>query len=180
MLQAHASSIGLAQAALEAVNGFNLFGEKGATHSVIYSDTDAHNRNRSILQTLLPRESNTKNVDAGLLSVISFPAFAIHNEDLYEKTKTKIVEDLEGRHGFKRFIYDGFGTVEEDPARRFYLKGETIKFENIENEWPIFYLFMIVDGVFSNLPHQVEKYQDLLAKRVIYDGLGGNTSSSCQ
>ena len=52
--------IGLAKAALEAVNGFNLFGERGSISSVIYVDIDAHNRNRSIFMTLLPRESNTK------------------------------------------------------------------------------------------------------------------------
>jgi hypothetical protein len=32
------------QAALEAVNGFNLYGSKNASYSVIYADIDAHNR----------------------------------------------------------------------------------------------------------------------------------------
>lgn len=56
----HASSIGLAKSALEAINGCNLFGEKGASWSVVYVDIDAHNRNRSIFETLLPRESTSK------------------------------------------------------------------------------------------------------------------------
>lgn len=56
----HASSIGLAKSALEAINGCNLFGEKGASWSVVYVDIDAHNRNRSIFETLLPRESSSK------------------------------------------------------------------------------------------------------------------------
>lgn len=56
----HASSIGMAKAALEAINGCNLFGEKGASWSVVYVDIDAHNRNRSIFETLLPRESSSK------------------------------------------------------------------------------------------------------------------------
>lgn len=56
----HASSIGIAKAALEAINGCNLFGEKGASWSVIYVDIDAHNRNRSIFETLLPRASSSK------------------------------------------------------------------------------------------------------------------------
>lgn len=56
----HASSIGLAKSALEAINGCNLFGEKGASWSVVYVDIDAHNRNRSIFETLLPRESCSK------------------------------------------------------------------------------------------------------------------------
>lgn len=50
----------MAKSALEAINGCNLFGEKGASWSVIYVDIDAHNRNRSIFETLLPRESSTK------------------------------------------------------------------------------------------------------------------------
>ena len=50
-----ASSIGMAKAALEAVNGFNLFGDRGSNYSVIYADIDAHNRNRSIFETLLPK-----------------------------------------------------------------------------------------------------------------------------
>lgn len=59
------SSIGMAKAALEAINGCNLFGEKGSSVSVIYVDIDAHNRNRSIFETLLPRESSSK--------VLTFP-----------------------------------------------------------------------------------------------------------
>ena len=58
--EVHASSIGMAKAALESINGFNLFGENGANWSVIYVDIDAHNRNRSIFETLLPRESGSK------------------------------------------------------------------------------------------------------------------------
>ncbi len=33
------SSIGMAKAALEAMNGFNLYGDKGANWSVVYVDT---------------------------------------------------------------------------------------------------------------------------------------------
>ena len=58
--EVNASSIGMAKAALESINGFNLFGENGANWSVIYVDIDAHNRNRSIFETILPRESGSK------------------------------------------------------------------------------------------------------------------------
>jgi phosphorylase kinase alpha/beta subunit len=50
----------MAKSALEAVNGLNLFGDKGAAWSVVYVDIDAHNRNRAIFETLLPRESSSK------------------------------------------------------------------------------------------------------------------------
>ena len=54
------SSIGLAKAALESINGENLFGNQGASWTVVYVDIDAHNRNRTIFNTILPRESNSK------------------------------------------------------------------------------------------------------------------------
>lgn len=63
----NASSIGMAKSALETINGCNLFGEKGASWSVIYVDIDAHSRNRSIFETLLPRESSSKNTDSSMI-----------------------------------------------------------------------------------------------------------------
>ncbi|KAI5742782.1 hypothetical protein M8J77_011338 [Diaphorina citri] len=168
----HASSIGMAKSALEAVNGCNLFGEKGASWSVIYVDIDAHNRNRSIFETLLPRESSSKGVDSALIPTISFPAFATHEETLYTKTKGNIERRLQGHHGFKRFGRDGFKTALEDKSRRYYNLGETKEFENIECEWPIIYLFMIIDGMFKNLPDQVEKYRDLLKALMTKDDNG--------
>ncbi|KAG5879244.1 hypothetical protein JTB14_017097 [Gonioctena quinquepunctata] len=168
----HASSIGFAKAALEAINGCNLFGEKGASWSVVYVDIDAHNRNRSIFETLLPRESCSKDVDSSLLLTISFPAFSTHEESLYQETKQNIVGCLKGSYGFKRFIRDGYKCESEDPARRFYDKGEIKNFENIECEWPLFYIFMIIDGVFKTLPDQIQEYQDLLKERLMVDHHG--------
>lgn len=54
------SSIGMAKAALEAINGLNLFGDRGANWSVVYIDIDAHFRNRTTFDSLLPRESASK------------------------------------------------------------------------------------------------------------------------
>ncbi|KAF7266397.1 hypothetical protein GWI33_020273 [Rhynchophorus ferrugineus] len=165
----HASSIGMAKSALEAINGCNLFGEKGASWSVVYVDIDAHNRNRSIFETLLPRESCSKEVDSCLLPTISFPAFASHEEMLYNRTKINIVSKLRGEYGFKRFTRDGYKTVLEDPNQKFYKKEDIKKFDGIECEWPLFYIFMIIDGVFKNMPDQINEYQDLLKKRIYLD-----------
>lgn len=127
----HSSSIGFAKAALEAINGQNLFGgdqefqiisyniiwfenlDKGASWSVIYVDIDAHSRNRSIFETLLPRESTSKTTSASLLPTISWPAFATHDSVLYNRTKAKLVKRLKGNYGFKRFQRDGYGSVLE-------------------------------------------------------------------
>jgi phosphorylase kinase alpha/beta subunit len=172
--EVHASSIGMAKAALEAVNGFNLFGERGTNNSVIYADIDAHNRNRAIFEALLPRESSTKNTDASLLCAISYPAFATQSVKLYKATKERVVKELSGGWGFKRFVRDGFGTELEEQGRRYYNDGETIDFQGVENEWPIFYIFMIIDGVFKELPEQVTEYRTLLDKRLTSDPATGD------
>ncbi|XP_055382717.1 probable phosphorylase b kinase regulatory subunit beta isoform X2 [Condylostylus longicornis] len=165
----HASSIGMAKSALEAINGCNLFGEKGASWSVVYVDIDAHNRNRSIFETMLPRESSSKGVDASLLITLSFPAFASHEERLVDQTKSNIVKRLRGKHGFKRFSRDGYLSQLEDKTRRYYNKGEIKDFEGNEVEWPIFYVFMIIDGVFKNNIEQIEEYQSLLRRCMYFD-----------
>ncbi|XP_077542615.1 putative phosphorylase b kinase regulatory subunit beta isoform X3 [Haemaphysalis longicornis] len=169
----HSSSIGMAKSALEAINGCNLFGDKGASWSVIYVDVDAHNRNRSIFETLLPRESSSKNTDTGLLMAVSFPCFATHDDYLYKRTKDKIIRKLHrSNYGIKRFLRDGYGTVLEDRSRKYYTSGETKAFENIESEWPMFFILMILDGIFKGLDDQVQKYKQLLAPRLKRDKYG--------
>ncbi|KAJ4938852.1 hypothetical protein JOQ06_028318 [Pogonophryne albipinna] len=118
------ASVGLAKAALEAINGFNLFGNQGCSWSVIFVDLDAHNRNRQTLCSLLPRESRSHNTDAALLPTISYPAFAVDDDALYSQTLDKIVRKLRGKYGFKRFLRDGYRTANEDKERRFYKPAE--------------------------------------------------------
>lgn len=43
----------------------------------------------------------------------------------------------------------------------------------MESEWPLLYVFMIIDGVFRTLPEQVEEYQRLLKARIYMDENGG-------
>ncbi|KAL9924471.1 probable phosphorylase b kinase regulatory subunit beta isoform X1 [Glossina fuscipes] len=160
----HASSIGMAKSALEAINGCNLFGEKGASWSVVYVDIDAHNRNRSIFETMLPRESSSKGVDSSLLLTLSFPAFASHEERLVEQTKQNVISRLRSKKGFKRFSRDGFLSKVEDKSRRYYHTGEIKDFEGYECEWPLFFIAMIIDGVFKNNNEQIEEYQNELRK----------------
>ncbi len=61
-------------------------------------------RNRSIFETLIPRGSNTKNTDASLMCAISWPAFATHVYSNYKRTKNRIIRELDGEYGFKRYI----------------------------------------------------------------------------
>jgi phosphorylase kinase alpha/beta subunit len=169
----HASSIGMAKSALEAINGCNLFGEKGASWSVVYVDIDAHNRNRSIFETMLPRESSSKGVDTSLLLTLAFPAFASHEERLVDLTKNNVVKRLRGKRGFKRFSRDGYLSRVEDKTRKYYNQAEIKDFENNECEWPMFYTFMIIDGVFKNNHEQIEEYQNELRKCMFADSNGG-------
>ncbi|XP_058638451.1 phosphorylase b kinase regulatory subunit beta isoform X2 [Onychostoma macrolepis] len=169
----HSSSVGLAKAALEAINGFNLFGNQGCSWSVIFVDLDAHNRNRQTLCSLLPRESRSHNTDAALLPCISYPAFAVDDDALYSQTLDKIVRKLKGKYGFKRFLRDGYRTANEDKNRRHYKPAEMKLFDGIECEFPLFFIYMMIDGVFRGNPAQVKEYQELL-EALIFQSFEGH------
>lgn len=75
----------------------------------------------------------------------------------------------------------------EDKTRRFYQAGETKFFDGIECQWPLFYIYLIIDGmtwplrsmhtiaqlvlllsgVFHENQEQVKKYWDLLQPLLI-------------
>ncbi|KAK6052039.1 phosphorylase kinase alpha/beta, partial [Cooperia oncophora] len=174
----HASSLGMVKAALESINGFNLYGTSGHSASVIYVDIDGHNRNRTTFETILPRESNSKNTDAALLMTVGWPAFASHNEQIIEKTvqkcntdaallmtvgwpafashneqiieKTvqKCVRRLEGRFGVRRFLRDGYHCELEDNTRQYYEEHETSHFHGVESQFPMFFAYMSLTGFY--------------------------------
>ncbi|HEY9655257.1 MAG TPA: glycoside hydrolase family 15 protein, partial [Crinalium sp.] len=113
----NASSVGMAKAALEAMSGLNLFGVHGNQNSVIHVLPDEIARSRITLESMLPRESSSKEVDAALLSVIGFPAFAVDDGALRDRTRNDIIQKLQGKYGCKRFLRDGHQTVLEDTSR---------------------------------------------------------------
>ncbi|KAJ3379922.1 hypothetical protein HDU84_006316 [Entophlyctis sp. JEL0112] len=162
MAELNSSSIGMVVAALQAINGINLFGARGGPSSVIHVLPDEITRNYTTLHSALPRESKSKEVDAAVLSVISFPAFAVSNPKLVAKTRNEIVKKLGGKYGFKRFLKDGHQTTVEDTSRLYYNAHELKIFEGIECEWPLFYTYMILDGLFRDDKRQVEEYRDRL------------------
>ncbi|XP_017212584.1 phosphorylase b kinase regulatory subunit alpha, skeletal muscle isoform isoform X3 [Danio rerio] len=158
----NASSIGMAKAALEALDDLNLFGAKGGPDSVVHVLADDIQHCQSILNSMLPRASTSKEVDAGLLSIISYPAFAVEDMELVNITKEEIISKLQGRYGCCRFLRDGHKTPKEDPNRLYYESAELKLFENIECEWPLFWTYLILDGIFINSPEQVEEYREAL------------------
>ncbi|XP_067903776.1 phosphorylase b kinase regulatory subunit alpha, skeletal muscle isoform isoform X3 [Heterodontus francisci] len=158
----NASSVGMAKAALEALDELDLFGAKGGPKSVIHVLADEVQLCQSILHSMLPRASTSKEIDAGLLSVISYPAFAVEDLELIELTKQEIITKLQGRYGCCRFLRDGFKTPKEDPTRLYYEPAELKLFENLECEWPLFWTYMILDGLFNKNTQQVEEYREAL------------------
>ncbi|MGF1566778.1 MAG: glycoside hydrolase family 15 protein [Nodosilinea sp.] len=159
----NASSVGMAKAALEALRGINLFGMRGGQAAIIHVLTDEIARARITLESLLPRESGSKEVDAALLSVIGFPAFAIEDADLVRHTRQKIVDKLQGTYGCKRFLRDGHQTVIEDHTRLHYQPSELKQFEHIECEWPLFFTYLWLDSLFAGDSDQIQFYQARLA-----------------
>ncbi|KAG0263244.1 hypothetical protein BG011_009079 [Mortierella polycephala] len=163
----NSSSIGMAVAALQAINGINLFGSRGGPSSVIHVLPDEFTRNYTTLHSALPRESNSKEIDAALLSVIGFPAFAVGDAKLVERTRNEIIEKLGGKYGCKRFLRDGHQTVLENTSRLHYDAQELKIFENIECEWPLFFTYFVLDGLFSENEDQVEEYRAKLEPLII-------------
>ena len=103
----------MAKAALEAINGLDLFGSRGSPNSEIFVLEDEIQKCRAILESMLPRESLSKETDAALLSVIGFPAFAVEEPELIQKTFDEIVSKLAGKFGCKRFLRDGYRNPKE-------------------------------------------------------------------
>ncbi|NXM76151.1 KPB1 kinase, partial [Serilophus lunatus] len=168
----NASSVGMAKAALEALDELDLFGAKGGPQSVIRVLSDEVQHCQSILHSMLPRASASKEVDASVLSVISYPAFAVEDSELVEITKQEIISKLQGRYGCCRFLRDGHRTPKEDPKRLYYEPAELKLFENIECEWPLFWAYLMIDGIFNGNMEQVQEYREAL-EGVLIKGKNG-------
>ncbi|CAH1777077.1 unnamed protein product [Owenia fusiformis] len=163
----NASSIGMAKAALEALDGLDLFGARGGPNSVIHVFADEAQQCAAILESMLPRESNSKEVDASLMSIIGFPAFALDDPEIIDLTRETVKEKLQGRYGCCRFLRDGYRTAKEDRNRLHYEPWELKKFEHIECEWPLFFAYFVLDGIFTGDIRQAEEYVKLMEELMI-------------
>ena len=160
----NSSSVGIALAALEALDGFDLYGSRGDRTTQVHVLPDEIARARVTLHSLLPWESASKEIDAATLAVIGFPAFAVEDEELTDRTRSKIVERLQGRYGCKRFLRDGHQTVLEDTNRLYYEPSELKVFENIECEWPLFFTYLLLDAYYRGDSDAAEDYRSRLEK----------------
>ncbi|WP_075186798.1 glycoside hydrolase family 15 protein [Teredinibacter haidensis] len=165
----NASSLGMAKAALQALDGLNLFGTQASKRSVVHTVADALSMARTNLAALLPRESLSKEVDSALLSVIGFPAFAVGDNTLATRTRDEILKKLGGNYGLKRFLWDGHQTTIEDPSRLYYEHSELASFEHVESEWPLFFCYLYINALFSGnhktARHYREKIEALMVEK---------------
>ncbi len=143
----NASSLGLVLAALEAADGFDLFGGQGDDSSRLQVVPDDIARVQQCLDSILPRESASKEIDSALLAVIGFPAFAAG--DKAEEVSERIESRLAGRYGYKRFLRDGHQTAIEDDTKLHYEPEELEAFARIECEWPLFFTYRLINACFS-------------------------------
>lgn len=165
----NASSVGMAKAALQALDGFNLFGENASSRAVVHSPADAITLARNSLAALLPRESLSKEVDSALLSVIGYPAFAIGDQALVTRTRDAILNKLGGNYGCKRFLWDGHQTSLEDESRLHYELSELANFEHVESEWPLFFCYLYLNALFagneSTAAHYRKKIESVMVEK---------------
>lgn len=164
----NASSVGMAKAALQAMDGFNLFGEHADKRAVVHVIADAISQARTTLASLLPRESISKEVDSALLSIIGFPAFAVGKETLATQTRDNILAKLGGNYGCKRFLWDGHQTALEDPSRIYYQHSELANFEHIESEWPLFFTYLYISALFDGSEATAKHYRKKLEALMVH------------
>ena len=168
----NASSIGLVKAALEALEGLDLYGPHGNGQCHLHIPHDAIVRLRRALSGLLPRESASKEVDAACLSVIGYPAWAVEDSALVERTRDKIRTELGGPYGYKRFRRDGHQTVVEDHNRLHYEREELAQFEHIECEWPLFLAYELITACCEERWSEAWSWRERLRKVAVeVDGI---------
>ena len=168
----NASSVALCMAALEALDGLDLFGAEGSQASVVHVLPDDVARARVTLDALLPRESASKETDAALLSALGWPAFAVDDGALARRTRETIRRVLDGRYGMKRFLRDGHQTALEEEDRLHYEPEELARFEGIESEWPLFHAFAGLDAAFRGAWDEARGYLRRLHEAAVpRDGL---------
>ena len=139
----NASSIGMAKAALEALDGIDLYGEHGdgSTQVLIpmapscVCDGPPGPAAKGIRQ-----QGSRQRLPLG----DRLSGLAVEDPGLIERTSARIRRELGGAYGYKRFRRDGHQTVVEDISRLHYERDELAKFEGIESEWPLFLAYELM------------------------------------
>ncbi|XP_059080504.1 probable phosphorylase b kinase regulatory subunit alpha isoform X1 [Tigriopus californicus] len=172
IVELNSSSIGMAKAALEAVNELDLFGARGGSASVIHVMADETQKCHAVLESMLPRESLSKETDAALLTVIGFPAFAVETPELIKKTCDEVINNLGGKYGCRSFLRDGYKNPRENSTKLHYEPWELRLFENTECQWPLFFCYMVVNSCFVGDRETALQYSEALDDVMVKSGDG--------
>ncbi|XP_018645642.1 phosphorylase B kinase alpha, kpb1, putative [Schistosoma mansoni] len=172
------TSVGMAKAALEALTDLDLFGADGSYLSTIRVSLDECEQCNIAVKSMLPRESNSKETDAGLLSILTYPGFSVTDDELIESTRSAIIRKLLGRYGCRRFLRDGFRTAREDVNRLYYEPWELRMFDGIECEWPMFFAWLVIDASFREDFDDADRYMQMLQEVVIPESSHSFTPSN--
>ena len=170
IVELNSSSVGMAKAALMAMKGLNLYGARGGPASVIHVLPDETVKCSAVLESMLPRESNSKETDASILTIIGYPGFSVRKKTLVEETLSTLTLKLGGKFGMKRFLRDGYKTPRENTARLHYEAWELRHFENIECEWPLFLCYLSITSFFNGDMEQASALSNNLDSLTVKDG----------
>ncbi len=161
-----ASVVGMAKAALEALQGLDLLGPAGHAGVTVQVVADDIAKARNILEALLPRESLARDTDAMLLSIIGFPAFAVEDAALVERTRAGVIGKLQGRYGCKRFPGDAQAPRLRGSAHEADNNGAPHGGDN-EPQWPLFFTYLLLDGVLRGDREQAQYYRERLESLLV-------------
>ena len=78
------------------------------------------------------------------------------------KTVGKCKRKLEGNFGFKRFLRDGAGHRLEDSRKPFYNSSEVKDFDGTENEYPVYFCYMVINSVFAGDLAEAKRYFEMV------------------
>lgn len=143
----NSTSVGLARAALAALprTRFQLDDDDSLYQAPAREPAELALFDES-LRGMLPEESWSKEVDAGLLTVVGYPAYAAPSSQKALAVRAAVSAKLAGRYGHARFLKDGHQTPVEETTRLHYEPGELERFAGIESQWPLFIAFEALDA----------------------------------
>jgi len=161
----NSTSVGLARAALAALpqTRFRLL-DSEALHQIPARDPGELALFDEALRGMLPEESWSKEVDAGLLAVVGYPGHAAPSPEKALAVRAAVSAKLAGRYGHARFLKDGHQTPVEEATRLHYEPGELERFAGIESQWPLFIGFEALDAAVRGAERAAKEALNRLAR----------------
>ena len=97
--------------------------------------------------------------------IVGWPAFAIDDEAIRDQTRSRVVKQLVGKYGCKRFLRDSYKTALESVGSG--QNADMRQFEGIECEWPLFLALLALDAHFRGDLKEAERYHAQLENTLV-------------